>query len=157
MTRFHFPLDNVLRWRETIVDQEEAKLRRLFSEDQRIAAAIERNRADGIAAEEAIRRQTVMVSTDLQSLGTLRLHVEENHRKLTERRAQHALLIEKQRVAVLEAERRFQLLVKLKQRRASEWQYEERRETEAFAQESFLGRWNAKRLAADDHIPKLKE
>ena len=158
MKRFHFPLDSVLRWRETTLDQEESKLRRLFLEERRIALAIAQTHAEGAAAEQAIREQCEMVSTDLQSLAAFRLHVEERRKTLTERKAQHAVLIEQQRRAVLEAERRFQLLVKLKGRRAAEWQYEAGRETETFAQEAFLGRWSArKRLAANAHMPKANE
>jgi flagellar export protein FliJ len=158
MKRFRFPLDTVLRWRETTLEQEEAKLQRLFLEQQRIALAIEQTRADGVAAEQAIRERREMVSTDLRSLAAFRLHLEDRRKTLTQRKAEQAALIEQQRQAVLEAERRFQLLVKLRDRRASEWQYEAGRETEALAQESFLGRWNVrKRLASDAHMPKLKE
>jgi flagellar export protein FliJ len=157
MRKFHFPLDSVLRWRETAVSQEEAKLRRLFREDQRIALAIEQTRAEGAAAEQDIRRQREMVSTDLRSLAAFRLRVEENLDRLAQRRTQQAALIEKQRQALLEAERQFQLLVKLKERRHAEWTYEAGRETENFAQESFLGRWSAGKRLAAAHIPKLKE
>ena len=158
MKRFRFPLDSVLRWREMTLEQEEAKLQRLFIEEQRITLAIDRTHAEGAAAEQAIREQREMVSTDLRSLAAFRLHVEERRKALTQRKAQQAALIEQQRRAVLEAERRFQLLVKLKDRRASEWQYEAGRETETFAQEAFLGRWNVrKRLAANAHMPKAKE
>jgi flagellar export protein FliJ len=158
MKRFRFPLDSVLRWRETILEQEEAKLQRLFLEEQRIALAIDETRAEGVAAEQAIRGQREMVSTDLRSLAAFRQHLEERRKTLMQRKQQQAALIEQQRHAVLEAERRFQLLVKLKERRASEWQYEAGRETETLAQEAFLGRWNVrKRLAANAHMPKLKE
>jgi len=152
MKRFHFPLDNVLRWRQTSLEQEQEKLQRLFVEDQRIGVAIEKTRTDAVTAEQGIREQREMVSTDLQSLAAFRVHLEQKRQGLTRRRAQHALVIEKQRQAVLEAERRFQLLVKLRDRRVSEWQYEAGRETETFAQEAFLGRWTArKRLPAKSH------
>lgn len=154
MTKFTFRLDSVLHWRQTILEQEEAKLQRLFLEDQRLALAIEQTRTEGIAAEQNIREQRVMVSTDLRSLAAYRLHLETTRKTLTQRRAHHAQAIEKQRQIVLEAERRFQLLAKLKDRRASEWQYESRRETETFAQEAFLGRWSARRL---NYMPKLNE
>jgi len=158
MKRFRFPLDSVLRWRETILEQEEAKLRRLFLEEQRIALAIDQTHAEGVAAERAIRERREMVSTDLRSLAAFRLHLEEKRKTLTQRKAQQAALIEQQRRAVLEAERRFQLLVKLKDRRASEWQYEAGRETEAFAQEAFLGRWSVgRRRAANAQRPNEKE
>jgi flagellar export protein FliJ len=158
MKQFRFPLDTVLRWRETILEQEEAKLQRLFEEQKRIGLAIEQTKADGVAAERAIREQRVMVSTDLRSLAAFRQHLEERRNALIEQKTRQAALIEQQRQVMLEAERRFELLVKLKDRRASEWRYEAGRETEAFAQESFLGRWNVrKRLAANAHMPKLNE
>jgi flagellar export protein FliJ len=158
MRRLHFPLESVLRWRQNILEQEEAKLQRLFFEDQRIALAIDQTRAEGVAAEQAVREQREMVSTDLRSLAAFRLHLEQRQKTLSQRKAQNAAAIEKQRQAVLEADRRFQLLAKLKGRRATEWQYESGRETEAFAQEAFLGRWSAqRRLAAGDHMPKLNE
>jgi flagellar export protein FliJ len=158
MKQFRFPLDSVLRWRETILEQEEAKLQRLFLEQQRIALAIERTHAEGVAAEQGIREQRVMVSTDLRSLAAFRLALEERRESLMRKKAHQATLIERQRQAVLEAERRVQLLVKLKDRRVLEWQYEAGRETETFAQEAFLGRWNVrKHREADNQIPKLKE
>jgi hypothetical protein len=140
------------------LEQEEAKLQRLFLEEQRIVLAIDQTHAEGVAAEQAIREQREMTSTDLRSLAAFRLHLEEERKTLTQRKAQQAALIKQQRQAVLEAERRFRLLVKLKDRRVSEWQYEAGRETETFAQEAFLGRWNVrKRLAANVHMPKANE
>jgi flagellar biosynthesis chaperone FliJ len=150
MKQFRFPLDSVLHWREMTVEQEEAKLRGLLLEDQRIALAIEQTWAEGAAAERAIREQREIMSTDLRSLGAFRLRLEEKRRTLHQQKAQQAALIDQQRRAVLEAQRRFQLLVKLRARRESEWQYEAGRETETFSQEAFLGRWSArKRLAAN--------
>jgi hypothetical protein len=158
MKRFRFPLDSVLRWRELTLEQEEAKLRRLLVEEQRIVLAIEQTHAEGVAAEQAIREQREMMSTDLRSLAAFRLHLEDRRKALVQRKAEQAALIEAQRQVVLEAERRFQLLVKLKNRRASEWQYEAGREAETFAQEAFLGRWNVrKRIAANNRMPKVKE
>ncbi len=158
MKRFHFPLDSVLRFREMTLEQQEAKLRRLFVEEQRIGLAIEQTYADGDAAEQAIRAQREMASTDLQSLAAFRVHLEGKRKTLLQQKARQAALIERQRQAVLEAEQRYQLLVKLKERRAAEWQYEAARETEAFAQEAFLGRWNVnRRLAANAQMPNEKE
>jgi hypothetical protein len=158
MKQFRFPLDSVLRWREMTLEQEQAKLQQLFLEEQRIIAAIDKTRAQGIAAEDSIRGQQVMVSTDFRSLATFRLHMEEKLKTLAQRKAQQAALIGQQRQVVLEAERKFQLLVKLKDRRISEWQYDAGRETEEFAQEAFLSRWNVrKRLTANAHNPKLNE
>ena len=158
MKQFRFPLDSVLRWRETTLEQEEAKLQRLFREQQRIDQAIEQTRAEAVAAENSVRGQREVESTELRSLAAFRLAIEEKRRSLVRRREQHALLIEQQRRSVLEADRRFQLLVRLKARRAAEWQYEAGRETETFAQEAFLGRWNArKQVEEDTHKPKLKE
>jgi flagellar biosynthesis chaperone FliJ len=151
MKRFRFPLDAVLRWRETALEQEEAKLQSLFAEEQRILGAIEQTRAEGAAAERSIREQREMVSTDLRSLAAFRLHLEQRLKTLAQRRADQTALIEQQRRAVLEAERRFQLMVKLRNRRLAEWQYEATRESEMFSQEAFLGRWGVrKRVTAND-------
>ena len=148
MKRFHFPLDSVLRWRETAVEQEESKLQSLLAEDQRILRSIEQARMDGVAAEESIRAQREMVSTDLRSLAAFRLHLEQRLKTLAQRRADQTALIEQQRRAVLEAQRRFQLMVKLRDRRLTEWQYEAARENETFSQEAFLGRWSARKRVA---------
>lgn len=144
MKRFHFPLETVLRWRETAVEQEEVKLQRLFTERQRIIRTIEETRASGVAAEQSIRGRGEIVSTDLRSLAAFRLHIEERLRTLAQRLSDLAPLIEQQRRAVLEAERRFRLMVKLRERRQAEWRYEADRENEAFSQEAFLGRWSAR-------------
>jgi len=158
MKRFHFPLDSVLSWRATMLEHEEAKLQQLFAEQQRIVFAIERTKAEGAAAEQIVREQREIVSTDFQSLAAFRLRVEQRGIELNQRKAQQAERIEKQRQAVLEAERRHQLLARLRDRRASEWRYEAGRETETFAQEAFLNRWSAqKRLAANDQSPKVNE
>jgi len=155
MKRFRFPLDSVLRWRESAREQEEAKLQNLLAEEQRILRAIEQARAEGAAAERSIREQRQMVSTDLRSLAAFRLHLEQRLKTLAQRRADQTTLIEQQRRAVLEAERRFQLMVKLRNRRLSEWQYEASRENEAFSQEAFLGRWGVrKRVAGSDGAEK---
>jgi flagellar export protein FliJ len=158
MKRFRFPLETVLRWRETALAQEQAKLQGLLAEERHILRTIEQTRAEGVAAERSIRERREMFSTDLRSLAAFRLHLEQRLKTLAQRRTDQAALIEQQRRAVMEAERRFQLLTKLKDRRMAEWQYESGRENEAFAQEAFLGRWSArKRLAAGAYMPKANE
>jgi len=157
MKRFHFPLDAVLRWRETALEQEEQKLQGLIAEEQHILLTIAQTRAEGVTAERSIREQRVMVSTDLRSLAAFRLHLEQRLKTLAQRRADQAALIEQQRRAVLEAERRFELMVKLRTRRLAEWQYEATRENEAFSQEAFLGRWTARKRVLSGYRPKAKE
>ena len=63
-----------------------AKLHRLFREQQRIVLAIEQTHAEGAAAEQAIREQREMVSTDLRSLAAFRLALEEKRQSLTQRK-----------------------------------------------------------------------
>ena len=93
MKRFHFPLDAVLRWRESAVEQEEQKLQGLLAEQQRILRNIEQARAEGVAAEQSIRQQREMVSTDLRSLAAFRLHLEQRLKTLAQRRTDQAALV----------------------------------------------------------------
>ena len=157
MKRFRFPLDSVLRWRESALEQEEQKLQSLRAEEQRILRAIEQARSEGIAAEQSIRERREIVSTDLRSLAAFRLHLEQRLKTLAQRRIDQAGLVEQQRRAVLEAERRFQLMVKLRERRLAEWQYEAARENETFSQETFLGRWGARKRLGPGYMPNANE
>jgi flagellar export protein FliJ len=144
MKRFRFPLDSVLRWREMHVEQEEAKLQKLFLEEQELAREIGRIRAEAAQAEQHLRASREIASAELRTLAAFRLYVEERLKTLAVSGAELKKKIDDQRRRVLEAERQFQLMQKLRGRRLAEWQYEFGRENDAFADEAYLARWIAK-------------
>lgn len=140
MQRFRFRLASVLGWRILQLEIEEGKLEALFAERRRrqeeIAAVGEQRRN----AERVLRADSV----DGQALAALDAHRHAMVR-LGERLRTQAQDCERriaaQQVKVLEAERRVQLLDRLKERRLEEWRLEADREQETLASETFLAKW----------------
>jgi len=137
--RFQFPLEQALKWRATCLDLENAKLARLRHERDRAARLRATVQADA-QRESAAFRQRLRGTTgaELSILAGYRQGVAVRLKNLASTIARCEAQIEKQRAAVLEADREMRLLERLKQRQFEEWTYELSREIENTAAELFL-------------------
>lgn len=142
MKRFHFPLDRVRRWRQEQAGLEELKLQRWYA--QLSALSEERARAESERAvnERNVLGQRSVEARELQALEAYRLRVRAAIGGIERRRAEVTAEIEKQRLRLMEARRRAELLERLKSRMFDDWQAAADHEEETVAGELYLAQWN---------------
>ena len=143
MLRFEFSLDVALRWRQSQLDVEELKLRRLSTELADLEQREQNLQRSQAMAREHVQNSAVSPAEREGLAEYLRWARSEGVRlgvAATDCRAR----IGRQRAALVEARRRYELLSKLKTRRHAEWEKALAKEIEGMASEAFLSRWNRK-------------
>jgi flagellar export protein FliJ len=141
MKRFQFPLDRVRRWREEEATLEELKLEGLYGryttlEDEKARAA----EARASSEREVLGRDSIDAG-ELQALDAFRRHVRVKTGQIETRQRELRGEIEQQRVRLMEAQRRAELLERLKKKKFEEWRTLADREEEAVAGELYLAKW----------------
>jgi flagellar export protein FliJ len=145
MGAFHFPLDRVMRWRGIEFSLEQAKLKRLGQEQIRLQM-----QAAALGAEKS-KLSTSLVTLpdprgeDLRSMVSYGASLKRRAEKLTELRMKLDRELAAQKKKYNEAKQRLQLLEELRERKLTEWRYEQAKELEELASESFLAGWNRER------------
>ncbi len=146
MQRFRFRLASVMKWRTVQLELEEDKLQSLFAERNRALAELARLEQSRKEADSILKADQV----DGQALAALDNHraaLGRNRQKVRTSMADCERRIMAQRAKVTEAERRVQLLERLKERRLEEWNAEAAKELEALASETFLAKLVRERRA----------
>jgi flagellar export protein FliJ len=145
MGAFHFPLDRVMRWRGIEFSLEQSKLKRLGQEQIRLQM-----QAAALGAEKS-KLSTSLVTLpdprgeDLRSMVSYGASLKRRAEKLTELRVKLDRELAAQKKKYNEAKQRLQLLEELRERKLTEWRYEQAKELEELASESFLAGWNRER------------
>ncbi len=141
MKRFQFPLDRVRRWRAEQAALEELKLERWYVH----LAALDQERArtenERAASERNVLVQASVEAGELQALDAYRLHARSRIEKMENRRREVLAQVEKQRLCLMEARRRAELLERLKTRTFDAWRAAADREEETLAGELYLAKW----------------
>lgn len=143
MRRFEFSLEAALRWRQSKLEVEELKLRRLSVE----LADLEQRGRD-LEHGQALERGHVQTSgvsiAERAGLGDYLRWAYLERERLRAAADDCRTHIDRQRSSLVEARRSHELLVKLKSRRQREWDQDYAREVENLASEAFLSRWKPK-------------
>lgn len=142
MAQFHFSLEKILRWRAVELAREEAKLQRLIQEKGRVEAMLARIQNERSSLPASVSVLPGLQGSDLRAAAAYSLRLRQEIEKLIETRArlQDSLAAQQKKFAA--AKLRLKLLEELKARRLERWQYEEARELETLAAESYLAGWN---------------
>jgi hypothetical protein len=142
MAQFHFSLEKVLRWRSLQLAREQALLERLIQEQIRIQML-----AAALGDERSKMKSTIGTLNDLRgddlraaTAYGLRLRRQADTLAQVSARCERDLTIQKKKYN--EAKRRLRLLEELRDRRLTIWRYEQGRELEELASESYLANWN---------------
>ncbi len=140
MKRFCFALDRIRRFRSEQAELEELKLQQLRGrlaelDGQRRRVAIERERSD-----QSVLEQPSIEARELQSLGAYRRHLGNQVRDLETHQRQCENQVREQRLRLIEARQKVELLERLKQKALAEWSRAGDREEEALATELFLAK-----------------
>ena len=144
MKRFEFPLERVRQYRKLELDTEHARLEqaqaRLNAVDAMITDLHRQEKQEEQESREARSKgghtavENALQHTRFQSYLLRMAHM------LDQQRAQVAQALERQRLVLLEARRRFEILDRFKQSSRAEWQAEFNREQENLAGELFLAK-----------------
>jgi len=139
MQKFRFRLDSVLRLRAMRLSTERDRLGQTMAEMSRIEKAISALAAERAAAVEFVKNEPGAGNTELRALAAYLLAYDSRVAALTKSLEVARVRTEEQRQRVIAADRDERLLIKLKDKRRSEWQASADRELEILAQES----WNS--------------
>jgi flagellar export protein FliJ len=141
MNAFRFRLQQVLEYRRTQLENEEARLQILTAERaelDRIRQAIEES---GRLAEMEVRAGRPVSGAELAALSLFREAVRKQEAEIAGRQQKADEVLAAQRAAMLEARRRYRLLERLKEHRHEEWRSANNKELEELAGESYAAQW----------------
>ncbi len=149
MKKFQFPLERVLTYRKLLVEAEEVKYQQLMSRlerlrNQRTDLEGEIDEAEQVARQDRLPGKPVTMR-EQEALGSYRNQMMAEIRKLDSDAAALIRQINEQRAVLLEASRRYEVLVRYRDRARSRWSSEAAKEQENLAGELFLARWLSKR------------
>jgi flagellar biosynthesis chaperone FliJ len=140
MKRFHFPLERVLRWRAEQADLETMKLERLLAELRSLEGQRAQLLAERSDAERILDTRQPMAGEELSNLDSFRRYVQARCGLLEGLKQQQESKIAKQRAVLMEARRKYELLQRLRKKKALVWRTDNDQEHEALAAEMFLAR-----------------
>jgi flagellar export protein FliJ len=140
LKRFTFRLERLLQWRTLEKDREEGRLRKLFTEVERLEAEriLLENKAQ--AAEESVRRPDVL-NEERQALGNYRRFIARERLRLLRLRAELESRIQAQRRLVVEAERKVEALKHMRDDKLAEWRSQTDKEQGDFVDGLVVARW----------------
>jgi flagellar export protein FliJ len=141
MKKFQFVLERVRSWRQEQVDLEKAKLRKLFDELHSYQAAIKLLDTELAGEEKAVVRAGVVDVRDLKFLESFRRYILEEKGRIAKSIADCQGRIAQQRRKLVDTQRQFRLLEKMKERQWSEWTRALGKETDDLAAEIFVSQW----------------
>ena len=138
MARLPQRLKKLFDWYESRCRLEQSRLHLLVEAAARADDAIQRHRDDVIAQRLGVIQGAEVQVLELAALGAYCHHAKVLEARLHEKRDLAIRVLEIQRKVVFAARQRLQLFEKLRDRRLAEFQYQEMRELEALASESYL-------------------
>jgi hypothetical protein len=138
MAQFQFRLARVLGWYRERCRLEENRLRVLAELAARAESAIDAHRKEVLAHQTELFQSPSLRAFELTALGSFCRQAKKREAQLSEHWKNSRNSLESQRKVVLAAQQRLQLLEKLHDRRLGEHQYQEARELEELASESYL-------------------
>lgn len=145
MRKFEFRLSRVLEFRQQELDLEQSRLYALLSQQKSLEeeeALLKNQLAE--ARDEAFGNPQLSGSS-LQTLAQFQRYVVDRCGRLETQKAELAVRVRGQQARIVEAERRVNLLLKLKDRKQDAWTIEQEKELESLAADSFLAKLSAKK------------
>jgi flagellar export protein FliJ len=141
MAQFHFSLERILRWRSVELAREQVQLQRQLQEQtklQMFAAALGEERSkleSSLAALPDLRGQ------DFRAMSAFDLRLRKQISNVAQAMAKCERDLAAQKKRYNEARMRVRLLEELRERNLKRWEYEQARELESLASESYLAAW----------------
>ncbi len=143
MQAFRFRLDKVLDWYTRQYQLEEARFAVCLAALVEARKAIAALHAERLAVEQDMLSRHQFPAREFAALGLYRLRAGVREVALEEDRGRAEAQVAEQRLKVQAAQRRVRLLEKLKARKLADHTYEETRELELLAADSFFAKYAA--------------
>ncbi|MDR3719735.1 MAG: hypothetical protein P4K98_13110 [Bryobacteraceae bacterium] len=140
MKKFAFRLERLLQWRTLEREQAEGRLQALFSELEQLDAARRALEESLESAEESVLRPDVLTE-ERHALDGYRRFIASEKQRLLGLRAELETRIEKQRLVLVEAERKVEALSRMRDDKKAEWRVELDKEQEELVSELVVARW----------------
>jgi hypothetical protein len=146
MARFHFPLEKVLRWRLAQLAAEEAKQKRLLQEQVQLQTLGAELGVEKSKLSSSLATLPELRGEDLRAMAAYSIRLKRLGESISERimRCERNLAVQSKKYH--DAHQRCRLLEELKARKVADWQYEQSRQLETLASESYLANWNRDQL-----------
>jgi flagellar protein FliJ len=147
MKAFEFRLQRIADFRRQQADVAKARLQALLAEMQRLENerhSLEEQRHE---ARNSVTAQSNLNGEDFFALASFQEYVGRRLKELSQKQIELGSKIEKQRDAVVEAERKVKLLDRLRERKFQEWRAASDRELDDLAADSHMARLAAQRTA----------
>jgi flagellar export protein FliJ len=148
VSAFRFRLEKVQEWQRVQRELIESRIKQSLRALQHTDSAIAQVKAARVAADEELLTSGTIAGQLLSALSAYRARLRNQQRNLLQTRQQQEKQLEEQRGLWAEKERRCRLMDKLESRQREDFEYQAGRELENFASESYLGRWQARRLSS---------
>lgn len=140
MQRFKFPLQSVLEYRQLQLDLERARINELLGALTSLEDERERLRAHLAAEEQSTKYQGAVEPLELLALDAFARSAANQQDRIGRRRRELMATLDQQKQKVVEAQRNYDLLEKLHDRRRSSWRHAESKELDDLASDAFLAR-----------------
>lgn len=140
MKRFTFRLERVLQWRSLEKEREEGRLHALLAEAERLEVERLSVEARARAAEKSVCRPDTLIE-ERQALGNYRRFTSQERRRLLGLRKELESRIKAQRRILIEAERKVEALVHMRDGKLAAWRYEVDKEQGDFVDGLVASRW----------------
>ncbi len=140
MKRFEFRLERVRKWRQDQADIEDQRLEQLYAELRSIEEKRKEIESETDRRRRGVLAQATVMAEELAFIESFRAWADGQVRRLGERQRDTELKVQKQRLRVLEAHRRFQLLDGLKGKALLDWTSGRDKEQEELAAELYLAK-----------------
>ncbi len=141
MKAFHFPLQRVLDWRAVQLRAEEEKLSAI---QNKLAEVLHRENAllaAELNAEMGLLGKPSMEGSEFRALAAFQLRLRHERISLLASRRGYENLLAEQRKRLLKARKDCKTVENLKEKRKTAWTYQNDRELENTAAESYISRW----------------
>ena len=140
MKQFRFELDRVLDWRRQQLELERQKLLGVAARGRAFESELVETRASQHQARQAPAGE--ILGSQLAARDQWIRFLASEERRIEALVAECAREVERQRQAMIEAQRKVRLLEKLRKKRLADWRTAFDKEQEDLAQELYLARWN---------------
>jgi hypothetical protein len=138
MKRFSFPLDRILAWRSLQRDEEQLNLKKVLTERDELLRKERAVRDERSDSEQALAHALHFDAQFVSTLPRWQMRVKAVLIQMASDVVKMETRAVAQRAKLREAERKVQLLERLREQRLGDWKAGIEREQEAFAAETYL-------------------
>lgn len=152
MAVFRFRLQRVLEWQLQQCELGQARLSRCYSAVERSRLQLARHSAECLKVQRQVIHAGLPTAADLSALAYFRIRAAKLELQFQAELASAEQRLEQERQVMIELQRRFRLLEKLRSRKFEEYRDEAARELENQASDTYLAKWKTSDNAFSERV-----